>query len=131
MNKVSPYDLFETKVGQLENYPCSILALGLALKDLNVPVKGDLGVTVDKDGYCQLTNMMVAIKRHISVIRYRYIKPGSRKKLKDYTLFPGKYIVCVKGHYIYVKDTEYYSFFDNSEDEVIAYWLLKGENGND
>lgn len=33
--------------------------------------------------------------------------------------------VCLLGHYIYIDNDNYYSFFDNDEDEVVCIWWLK------
>lgn len=125
MNKCSPYEIFPANKGQLEKFPCSILALGLALKLVNRYPNNDLGVKVDEKGYCQLGNMDIAIKQHFNVVHYQYIRKEKRKKLGEYITFPGIYIVCVKGHYILIHDKDYYSFFNNLDDEVVAYWKLE------
>lgn len=125
MKKCNPYKIFPVNKGQLEKFPCSILALGLALMKVGRFPKNDLGVKVDDRGYCQLRNMDMAIRNHFSVVHYQYIRPEKRKKLGEYITFPGLYIVCVKGHYIFIQDKDYYSFFNNLDDEVVAYWKLE------
>ena len=136
MYQKNPYEIMPfAKKGSLEKFPCSILALGLALMKSGATSLEKLGVTVDEYGYCQLRNMGDAIKIHFKVKAYRYYQTNNRKKLTEYITFPGKYIVCVKGHYIYVEDSNYYSFFDNLDDYVVAYWaldeLLSEVKGND
>lgn len=124
MKQLNPYELFKAEEGSLEEMPCSILALGLSLKAFNKTAVDDLDVKIGKDGYCRLNDINKSIRKQFKVKAYKYLKQSERKKLGEYQKFPGRYIVCVKGHYVYAEDDSYYSFFDNSEDEVIAYWLL-------
>lgn len=129
MEKHNPYELITIAAkGTLEKFPCSILALGLAIAQAKLKVD-EIGIKVDKSGYCQLRNIDEAIKIHFKVEQYRYYRDNARKKLGEFIEFPGQYIVCVKGHYIYVDGENYYSFFDNSEDMVVAYWKLGEKDG--
>ncbi len=125
MNQLNPTELFpNTPEEELKSIPCSVLAVGLRLKALKKKPT-DMNINYDGDGYCKLKDMDTALRINCKVSRYHYIKKGYRKKLKEYTLFPGKYVVCVLGHYIYVEQDNYYSFFDNSEDIVIAWWRIR------
>ena len=46
-----------------------------------------------------------------------------RKTLKEFHLENA--IVCCYGHFIYLNGDNYYSFFDNENDKVVAVWELK------
>jgi len=129
MERHNPYELISVATkGSLEKFPCSILALGLAISKAKLKVD-EVGIKVDKNGYCQLRNIDDAIRIHFKVEQYRYYREFTRRKLSDFIEFPGQYIVCVKGHYIYVDGSNYYSFFDNDEDMVVAYWKLGEKDG--
>lgn len=85
-----------------------------------------------KDSYCTLKEANRVIRALFDVNKYIYYKRSERKKLKDLEL-EGINIICCKGHYISTNDNEYYSFFNNDNDEVIAIWKLnnfkcKGQN---
>ncbi len=77
----------------------------------------------DEEGYCKLKEANRVIRALFDVNKYIYYKRSERKKLKDLEL-EGINIICCKGHYISTNDNEYYSFFNNDDDEVIAIWKL-------
>lgn len=131
MKQLNPWDLFPNSNREqqtLEQQPCSVLAICLAMAAFHKNSGKEITPKYDKAGYCKLKDIDDEIKKHFTVKKYKYFKGNERKKLKDYTKFPGIYIVCVKGHYILASEDVYYSFFDNSEDEVIAFWLLDSVN---
>lgn len=102
----------------LEGLPCSSVAISCALgRKVVLPTSHD-------DGYMTLKDNNRHVREHLSVARYKYFKRGERPLLRELDL--EKAIVCVYGHLIYVQGREYYSFFDNEDDEVVAYWELKG-----
>lgn len=111
---------------KLENMPCSVCAVACAL---NGDLPDDTYTYMKKlhrDGYASLSLANSFIRNHLTVQRRRDFKQGERPKLKDLHC-NGRAIVCVLGHYIYLKDEEYWSFFDNEEDDVVAVWQLKEE----
>lgn len=58
--------------------------------------------------------------------KYVYYKRGERPALKEFlkTNFE-KCGICVYGHFIYAEGPDYWSFFDNDNDEIVAIWYLK------
>lgn len=104
----------------LAYYPCSIVAVSTAKKQLTITTD------IKKDGYLTLKNFNRFIRANMSVEKYVYYKRTERKPLKEFH-FDGKAMVLVLGHCIYVDKDNYYSFFNNDDDMVVAIWYLKGE----
>lgn len=97
--------------------PCSIVAVSCA--------KGELTMaTTRADGWMTLQGMNKFVRANLPVKKYLYFKRGERTKLKDF-IFTDNAVVMVLGHSIYVEGNTYYSFFDNSNDDVVAVWYLK------
>ena len=123
MNRITPNYSYEEK-------PCSVVALGCALNSFNIDPKEAESVEFDQDGYCSLSKMRKAVNDKF-VTKYRYFKKTERMSLRQWienlvVLDGKKAIVCVLGHYIFVEDGKYYSFFNNDSDEVVALWIIEG-----
>lgn len=107
--------------------PCSYVSVGIAYenivgKSFDLPLQDEL----KDDGYFTLDNMNKFIRSVLPIKRKVYFKRNERMLLKD--LFGSnseKCIVCVIGHYIYVDGQDYWSFFDNENDEVVCIWYIK------
>lgn len=104
----------------LSGFPCTIVSISTALGKLTIPED----ISFRNDGYLTLCKMNKFIRTYLPVRKRVDHRRGQRPKLKD-MIFDGKAIVCVYGHCIYVDGENYYSFFDNSEDEIVAIWYLK------
>ena len=100
-----------------EDLPCSMVAISCAKCEL-IEEK-----TSHANGYMTLNDNNAFIRKHLTIVKYKYYRRNERIKLKDLHI-KGKAIVLVLGHYIYLKNETYWSFFDNEDDEVVAYWLL-------
>jgi hypothetical protein len=109
MNQIIPND-------ELQGLPCSNVAVSCALGETIIYK------TSHNDGWMTLKDNNKFVREYLNVRRYRYFKRGERPLLKDLTL--DKAIVCVYGHLIYLEGSNYWSFFDNESDEVVAYWEL-------
>ena len=123
MNKKNPP--YETMV-----LPCSSVVLYVASKEFGVDYNEIRYPKTTKQGYCSLVDMTKALS-DIFLFDYIYYTKDERFYLKDIESLSKRYgmkkaIICVRGHYIYVDDDTYYSFFPNLGDEVIAIWFLKG-----
>ena len=114
-----------------DNVPCIIVSLFTATFSF-VKTYPVLGMSEDfngknypcnEEGYCTLKEANRVIRVLFDVKKYNYYKRSERKKLKDLEL-EGINIICCKGHYLSTNDNEYYSFFNNDNDEVIAIWKL-------
>lgn len=116
MNRIEPSLLYN-------QMPCSIVAISCACGNLQHVLKESEALDYRADGYLTLQQMNKLVRSCLSVKRRIDFKRGERPKLKDLHI-DEKAIVCVLGHYLYLNNDIYYSFFDNDEDDVVAAWLL-------
>ena len=125
MKRIEPSNIYHNK-------PCSIVALGCAMHTTDKEKirdifddarKGVYGSKLHDDGYLSLSGMNSLIRCNMKVIRRTDFKRGSRPSLRELCYgFSGKAIVCLLGHFVYVEDGDYYSFFANDNDQVVAMW---------
>lgn len=104
---------------ELQSLPCSNVAISCALhKTIIIP-------TSHNDGWMTLKDCNKAVRKYCNVKRggYKYFKRGERPLLKNLKL--SKAIVCVYGHLLYLENNNYWSFFNNENDEVVAYWEIE------
>lgn len=106
--------------------PCSIVAVGCAM---GITSKRELSAltppSLHSDGYLSLDGMNRFIRANMAVKKRVNFRRGERPCLRDFCHgFPGKAVVCVRGHFVYVEDGDYYSFFRNGNDDVISVWQL-------
>ena len=113
---------------KLNNYPCCITAVISALSFdraiERVANNKSWFPKMDPNGYVTLADANRFIRNNLNVVKRIDYKRGERPKLKHLHL-DGKAIVCVLGHYLYLDHEDYYSFFDNEEDDVVSVWMLK------
>lgn len=107
--------------------PCSVVALGCALKIGDSEALQRLySPSIHADGYLSLDGMNRLVRANMGVIRRVNYRRGERPCLRDFChRFDGKAVVCVAGHFVYVEDGNYYSFFKNGNDEVICVWEVR------
>ena len=105
----------------LYHIPCLITALYCATKS---PDNLHGRPVLKPDGYATLTSANKWIRENLPIKKRTDFKRGERPKLKDLH-FAGKAVVCVLGHYIYLEQETYWSFFDNENDDVVTIWELK------
>lgn len=107
---------------ELLDKPCSIVAVTCALK--HTPKNEDVYVAqIRSDGYATLNNANRFIRDNLPIKKRIDFKRGQRPLLKD--LKPDiKAIICVYGHYLYYDYGNYWSYFDNDNDEVVAIWQI-------
>ena len=98
--------------------PCLLVAVASALGR-----RPEGKAELRDDGYATLRAANKFIRANLPVARRRDFKRGERPKLRELS-FAGKAIVCVLGHYIFLDGDDYWSFFDNEEDDVVAVWEL-------
>lgn len=135
MNRKSPYELYSTiKEGDklLELLSCSTLSLSCAMANRytpedRMPTLEDIkrGIHFYHEGYRSLKDMNKVVRFMFNVRKYRYFTKKERVPLKKIKTLGGeRAIICVLGHYIYVENDNYYSFFNNDNDLVVAIWFL-------
>lgn len=121
MNRITPKDFYL-------DLPCSVVSIGCASEK----IKGSFDYdklklfseqTKANDNYATLKSVNEQIHRFFNVRRYTYYSRAERKLLKQIIL--GNAIVCVYGHFIFVSGDDYYSYFDNENDKVVAVWELE------
>ncbi len=107
--------------------PCVYVAVGTAFDQINgIEFKESLPDELKSDGYATLNVANKYIRKNLSVKRRQGYRRGERPLLDEFLANnTEKCIICVFGHFIYVDQNKYWSFFDNSTDEVVAVWYLK------
>lgn len=117
MKRIIPDNIYKEK-------PCSVVAVGCALGIASESALSALkSPLLHKDGYLSLDGMNRLIRANLTVIRRTNFRRGARPCLRDFCHeFSGRAVVCVAGHFVFVKGGDYYSFFWNDDDEVIAVW---------
>lgn len=127
-----------TPVQFYDNTPCTMVACGCALDYFRHVPGGQsrfdvsqaiLGLKYHNDGYLSLqgTNKLVRQLLHVSKGGYKYFKRNERSRLRDYDFEGKSAIVMVLGHCIFVSGNDYYSFFENEDDDIVAIWFVEGE----
>lgn len=120
-----------------ENEPCSICAVKTAI-ELSMwcpwdPEEEDIryfkmpeDINIKSDGYVTLKDMNKLVRKNFDVTKRLTFKRGERPTLKDF-IRDNPYetaIICCLGHYLYLQEGTYYSFFNNDNDDVVSVWLL-------
>ena len=108
-------------------YPCSYVGTGCAYEDqTGKEFDQPLPEALRSDGYLSLDAENKYIRSVLPVKKKQYFKRGERPILKAW-LAQNKYpcCICVYGHFIYAKGEDYWSFFDNDDDEIVCIWYLK------
>lgn len=131
MSQLNPELLFNDNYKPyLPTLPCSQIALMCAAEDMVVPLTVQ-PPKVDKVGYCRLQDMNQVIRKVFPQARFIYVNRAFRNTLSH--LIAGhqgiKMIICVQGHFIYFNGSDYYSYFNNDNDTVIAIWMLSPYKG--
>lgn len=108
---------------ELLDKPCSIVAVTCALKGC-VPKNEDTYVArIRDDGYATLNSANWFIRENLPIKKRIDFKRGQRPLLKDIS-HDIKAVICVYGHYLYYEYGNYWSYFDNDNDEVVAIWQI-------
>lgn len=103
--------------------PCSLVAMYQVRDLLRLKIEPVSPLT-NKEGYATLQAVNKAIKQSFKCKRYVYIAKNKRYTLNDFKE-NGLFIVCVLGHYLVVENKKYYSFFNNDNDEIVAFWEIE------
>lgn len=120
MKRQTPNDIYQ-------GWPCSVVAVGCALKNVSVEALNALkSPELHSDGYLSLKGMNDLIMANLSVTKRENYKRGERPALRDWAHeHKGtKAIVCVAGHFVYFDGRDYHSYFWNGGDPVISVWCL-------
>jgi hypothetical protein len=106
--------------------PCSYVGTACAYENITgKSFPGPFPIGLKADGYLSLDNENRYIRKLLPVIKKEYYKRGERPLLKDFLKDnKGKCCICVYGHFLYADGGDYWSFFDNENDEVVCIWYI-------
>lgn len=107
--------------------PCSYVAVGCAYENIfNKKFEVGLPSGLKNDGYLSLNFMDKFAREILSIKKKTYFKRDQRIRLKDFLKDNRKkYCVCVLGHFLYVNNGDYWSFFENEEDYIVCVWEIE------
>ena len=110
-----------------QDLPCSVVSIGCAMEKLQGKFFYDKIKTFSEtasanDNYATLRSVSEQVRKFFNVKKYTYFTRAERRTLKEFSGINA--IVCCLGHFIYLHGDEYYSFFDNENDKVVAVWEL-------
>lgn len=107
--------------------PCSYVAAGCAYEDIyKRPFNEPMPNGLKWDGWLTLEDQNKYIRKLFPVRKKEYFKRGERIKLKDFLeKNKERCIICCYGHCIYVNKDNYWSYFDNLNDDIVCIWFLK------
>ena len=108
-------------------WPCCYVGTGCAFEDIyNDKFRAKLPPGLKKDGWATMDILNRYVRDNLPVKKKVYFKRTERFKLREFletnTERAG---VCVLGHFIYVNGKDYWSFFSNLNDDVVAIWYLE------
>ena len=121
MKRITPKDFYL-------DLPCSVVSIGCASETLHGSfdygkIKAFSEIASANDNYATLRSVNEQVRKYFNVKKYTYYTRAERKTLKEFRGINA--IVCCYGHFIYLNGDNYYSFFDNENDKVVAVWELK------
>ena len=121
MKRITPKDFYL-------DLPCSVVSIGCASETLHGSfdygkIKAFSEIASANDNYATLRSVNEQVRKFFNVKKYTYYTRAERKTLKEFRGINA--IVCCYGHFIYLNGDNYYSFFDNENDKVVAVWELK------
>ena len=110
-----------------EGLPCSVVSIGCASETLRGrfdydKIKAFSEQASANDNYATLRSVNEQVRKFFNVKKYTYYTRADRKTLKEFQFENA--IVCVYGHFLYTHGDEYYSYFDNENDKVVAVWEI-------
>jgi len=128
LERVTPPEMIEGLPCSVVACCCAFVAHGMdireAVKKVRTAVK-DLDIHFKGDGWLTLDQMNKLVRTLFAVRRRRDFRRGERPTLSG--LCSGNYdaLVCVLGHFVYLRGCKYWSYFDNKGQEVVAIWELE------
>lgn len=124
MTRITPDSFYE-------GLPCSVVSIGCAMEKLQGKFSYDKIKTFSEaasanGNYATLKSVGEQVRKFFNVKRYTYYPKADRKRLRELCLQKGgiRGIVCVYGHFIFCDNYDYYSFFNNDYDYVVAVWEI-------
>ena len=113
---------------RFNNTPCSMVAMYYAYKDIyNQRIAVNEIIRTRSDGYLALSKMNTYINMFFKIKKTEQYAKDKRFTLAEFLINGNekKCIVCLEGHYIYVKGKDYFSFFNNLHDKIVKIWYVE------
>ena len=106
--------------------PCSVVGTGTAYEHLTgKEFTIALPEGIKPDGYLPLADEDKYIRQFLNVKKMKYFQRKVRIPLAVFLHdYKGAATVCVLGHFVFVENGDYWSFFDNDNDMVVCVWYL-------
>ena len=120
MKRITPKDFYL-------DLPCSVVSIGCASETLRGSfdydkIRAFSEIASRNDNYATLRSVTEQVRRFFQVKKYTYYTRAERKTLKEFRGITA--IVCCYGHFVFLNSNEYYSYYDNANDKVVAVWEL-------
>lgn len=114
-----------------QGMPCSYVGTGCAYENIwGEPFRYPVPENLRNDGYLSLDDANKFIRAHLMVRKKVYFRKNERITLREFLAKNTEACcVCVYGHFIYVNGKDYWSFFDNEDDQVVCVWYLRRYGG--
>lgn len=107
--------------------PCSVVGTATAYEHLTGKLfpMGSMPQGLKPDGYLPLADEDKYIREFLRVKKKKYFRRNERQTLVVFLReYKGAAAVCVLGHFVFVDNGDYWSFFDNDNDMVVCVWYL-------
>lgn len=127
MKRITPKDFYL-------DLPCSVVSIGCASEMLRGTFDYDKIRAFSEqasanDNYATLRSVNEQVRKFFNVKKYTYYIREQRKTLNQLAGLQNwkngfNAIVCILGHFIFVNNDSYYSYFNNDNDKVVAVWEL-------
>lgn len=110
-----------------EGKPCSYVGTGCAFEDIyGVRFGAPLPEGLSETGRATLRQLNSYAREHLPIRKQVYYKRTDRIKLREFLKAnTERAVVVVYGHAIYVNGKDYWSFFENMNDDVVSVWYIK------
>lgn len=118
---------------KFDRMPCSYVGTGCAYEKIcGKEFLGPFPEGLKRNGYLTLKDENRYLRSILDVEKEVYFKRGERIRLEAFLKQNDKKCcICVFGHFLYADGHDYWSFFDNDQDEIVCIWYLKGVLPND
>lgn len=121
MKRITPKDFYL-------DLPCSVVSIGCAAESLYGSfnygkIKAFSEIASRNDNYATLRSVNEQVRKFFKVKKYTYFTRAERRTLKEFRGITA--IVCVIGHFLFLNGDNYYSYFENENDKVVAVWEIE------
>lgn len=107
--------------------PCSYVGTGCAYENINgKKFTAPLPEGLKKTGWATLDILNKYVREHLKIRKKVYYCRNERFKLREFLeKNTERAVICVLGHAIYVDGKNYWSYFNNLNDDIVCIWYIK------